>query len=170
MRQRSFKKTKEIQCMKHFGITTIILFFLSTSLASAQNEASPKNQGEAFFNLGNSHLKNKEYNLAIHYFEQASEAGIAKAKLMLGNIYAYGWGGLVEYKISSSWYRAFLSAAAAGDTAVAQVHFNLGYMYIHGGNGLLKDAQEGLKWLTLGASEGNIDARELLEKTGIGEK
>jgi TPR repeat protein len=150
------------------------VFFISLFVAAclsataAQPGGGVKSEGESLFDAGNTHLRNKEYSQAVYCLEKSAKMDFAKAKLMLGNIYAYGWTGLVQYKISSSWYLGYLSANPA-DSAVPSVHFNLGYMYLHGGFGLIKDEQEGLKWLKLSAAEGYGEAKDLLNKMGLGE-
>jgi TPR repeat protein len=153
--------------MKRSGF--FVPFLISLGIALAQPAFGQKDEGESLFDAGSAHLRNKEYSQAIYCLEQSSKKDFAKARLMLGNIYAYGWTGLVQYKISSSWYLGYLSANPR-DTAVASVHFNLGYMYLHGGFGLIKDEQEGLKWLKLSAGEGYGEAKELLNRMGLGEE
>jgi TPR repeat protein len=154
--------------MKRAGIYVTLPILAGICLAVASPVDGQKSEGESLFEQGNAHLRNKEYSQAIYCLERSAKKDFAKAKLMLGNIYAYGWTGLVQYRNSSSWYLAYLSADP-GDSTVAAVHFNLGYMYLHGGNGLIKDEREGLKWLKLSAGEGYGDAKDLLNKMGLGD-
>jgi TPR repeat protein len=151
------------------AIPVIIFFLLWAGFAADQSPAPKKDDGAVLFEKAEEYLNKKEFNLAIHCFEESSRKGFAKARFLLGNIYAYGWGGLIDYKLSSSWYRSYLSMAPQ-DTTLGRTHFNLGFMYLHGGNGLIKDEQEGLRWLKMAASEENSDAIELLNKLGIAEE
>ena len=89
----------------------------------------------------------KNFIMAISYFQKAAEQGLAEAQCDLGTCYIYGNGVTENYEIAVFWYR---KAAEQGD---ARAQCNLGLCYSKG-YGVPQDDNLAVNWYRKAAEQG----------------
>jgi TPR repeat protein len=82
---------------------------------------------------------------------QKAEAGDAKAQLLLGHAYKYGYGTSKKETEAVKWYRA------AADQGNADAEYCLGNAYLYG-HGIGQDDKEAMKWFQHAAEQGQVNA------------
>lgn len=95
---------------------------------------------------------------AARQWRRAAELGDGEAARNLGHLYRLGRGVPADGQMAAAMYR---QAVAAG---VVSAEYNLGMLYLKGGEGLAPDRDEGLKYLGQAAEKGYGPAKEELRK------
>lgn len=137
--------------MKHPIIMRILfssLFLLFTFNSYALNLES-LSKGQAAFNSG-------DYQTAIKLWQDVALQGDANAQVLVGLAYANGWGVGKNMQTAAMWYHM----AAEGNNPSGQ--FLLGLYYISTADNAL--LQAGVMWLKRAASNGDVTAKQFIEK------
>ena len=125
---------------------------------------------ESLYETGTTFFNNKEYKKAMKYYRKAAENNSSDAKFMLGQMYYYGKGVVIDYQKAGKWY----SLSAMDGNPGAQ--FMMGEMY-YKGKGIMQDYKQAAKWYSMSAYQGNKNAKDMLSlmqdknllgKSGIG--
>ena len=103
---------------------------------------------DEWFNLGKQNYDDKNYELALHYFQMAADEGHDNAIYYLGECYYYGYGVKEDYKEAVRYYRM------AMDLGNSKAISDLGYCY-QNGYGVEKDEKEALRLFQMSADQGN---------------
>ena len=110
---------------------------LAGSLAAAAPAAAP----------GLTEFRQGRFAEALHDWQQAADAGDARAALYVGVLYDSGLGVPQDARQAMAWYRR---AAAAGSAPGA---FNVGVLY-DAGQGVPQDASQAATWYARAAAQG----------------
>ncbi len=102
--------------------------------------------------LGLYYLHNRNFPLALKWFQESAQENNAGSLLHLGNMYYFGWGVQQNYQKAFDFY---LKAASYGN-ALAQSQ--LGYMLING-HGVPQDVNEGIIFYRRAAEQGHPAAQ-----------
>ena len=131
-----------------FNLVFFILMLILSQISWANfNDLSPDPPKEDEKQCLKAH-KNRQYDLAFTWCENAAEDGSVASQNKLADIYFFGQGAPKNYQLAKHWY---LKAAQAG---YAQSENNLGFMY-HEGIGGDKNYLEAAKWYKKAANQGN---------------
>jgi len=116
--------------------------------------------------LGARALSAEHGNDAIHYLKPLAELGDSKAQFIMGNIYAYGWGGVKKVDDEAVYWfrRAAVDLKDESDPA-APAELAVAKSYAGGTGGVKADKAASIKWLRLSAAGGNKEAAALLAKS-----
>jgi uncharacterized protein len=102
---------------------------------------------------------------AVDHFRPLAEFGDSKAQFLMGNIYAYGWGGVKKNDDEAIYWfrRAAVDVKDEADPA-APAELAIAKSYADGTGGVKQDKAESIKWLRLSAAGWNKEAVTLLSK------
>ena len=106
-----------------------------------------KGHPEAQFWLGNEYLGDRNFALALKWFQEAAKQGNSKAQGSLGYMYGNGLGVPQDYQ------KAFDLLVQSATQAYAVAQNNLGYMYQEG-RGVEQDYKKALYWYQKAADQG----------------
>jgi TPR repeat protein len=126
------------------GRAIIALCSVLTGLGHAQ-DASVSSRGDSALGRG-------EYIEAVKWYSLAADQGDDRAQLMLGFIYANGWGIPENDAEAVRWFRL------AGEQGDVEAQYQLGVCYASG-IGVPKDETEARKWYSLAAWQGDRQAQ-----------
>jgi TPR repeat protein len=98
----------------------------------------------------------RDYARAAQLLERAADRGNARAQNTLGVMHENGFGVEQDLARAAALYE---QSAEQGDP---KAQSNLGRIHTSGGAGVDVDAIKACKWLTLGAEQGEVTARNLL--------
>jgi TPR repeat protein len=104
------------------------------------------------FQVGKKHDKNKDYDLALKWYQLAANQGDSDAQYNLGVLYDEGNGTAQDYKTALKWYQL------AADQGHSYAQYNLGVLYDEG-NVTAQDYRTALEWYQLSANQGDSDAQ-----------
>jgi TPR repeat protein len=121
------------------------------------NAAADQNVIPALLDLGRFSLhppegEKRDADKAIGYYTRAGDLGSPMAQAILGNIYANGVHGNVDYEKSVEWYRK------AAEKGQPDGQFGLGVRYALG-QGVPEDPQEAMQLFTAAAAQGQPNAQ-----------
>ena len=122
--------------------TPVVVPVASTSSSTA---AQKFNLGVEYYNQGN-HL------MAVKYYTEAAEMGLAEAQNNLGFCYGKGEGVPQSYAEAVKWYRK------AAEQGHGRAQYNLGVCY-RNGKGVPQSNAEAVKWYRKAAEQGFADAQ-----------
>ena len=145
-------------------------------------ENAKEGDAKAQYKLGLMYEKGKgitqNYTEAFKWYTKSAEQEYVKGQYKLGFMYEYGYGipsdekktygvaagivfnifgNLLHYKNAIDWYE---KAAKQGDD---KAQYKLGFMY-EKGKGVEEDIIQAVKWYTIAAKSGNIDAKKALKR------
>lgn len=131
-----------------------LLIRLSKDSLNYATEIARSDEFEAkpFFEAGERHFKNCDYDGAVRWFLSAAHLGHLKAQLRLGGIFLEGHGDRLDYNAALRW---FLRASDQGDS-LAQ--YKIGWMH-EAGLGVPVDQRKAVYWYRTAAEAGNPDAQ-----------
>ena len=165
------------------------------SLPSAMAQSAEEQMHE--YVEGRKAVNNKDYAKAFEWFTKAADKGNTAAMIYWGNIYTYGWCGVVEdrakarewyfkaldkgnvkalYKIGTTYAGEknyikarewFIKAADKGDVDGMMA---LGEIYKEGRDGIEKDIYKAREWYLKAADKGDVNAMRSLGQTYYKEK
>lgn len=116
--------------------------------------------------LGARALNNDDGVTAVERFRLLAKLGDSKAQYLLGNIYAYGWGGVQKNDNEAIyWFRRAASSATDESDPAAPAELEVAKSYAHGDDGVKVDNAESTKWLRFAAAGGSKEAAVLLAKS-----
>lgn len=98
------------------------------------------------------------YGEAATHWGRAAEFGDVEAARNLGHLYRQGLGVEQDAALALAWYQV------AADAGLSSAQYNLGMLYLNGGNNVAKDRLAGLLWLNRAAAGGIEPARKELER------
>ena len=107
-----------------------------------------KGHHEAQFWLGNHYVGQRDFSLALKYFQDAAKQGNSKAQQGLGFLYEQGFGVPQDYQKA---FDLYVQSAGQGFSGAQN---NLGYMYQEG-KGVPQDYAKAVYWYQKAAEQGN---------------
>lgn len=112
-------------------------------------------------------LKTNNGAIALEKLKPLAQLGDKKAQMLVGYIFAYGWGGVTKNDMDAiSWFRRCRSVlghvAEDGIDPAATFELSVAKAYAEGKEGVEVDPVESEKWLELAAKGGNREAAEIL--------
>jgi len=110
------------------------------------------------FYAGLAAFNQAHYQEAATYWTKAAEFGDGEAARNLGHLYRQGLGVEPDAAIAVGWYQV------AADAGIPSAQYNLGMVYLHGGNNVAKDRLAALYWLSKAAAAGIEPARKELDR------
>ena len=96
--------------------------------------------------------RQRNWALALHWYQLAAEQGVAGAQTNLGVLHQLGRGALQSYSVAAEWYKK------ASDQGEAVAQSNLAQLYFHG-LGVPQDYVEASVWYFKAASQGFAKAQ-----------
>lgn len=142
------------------GMTTLAMAYLAGEggaryRAKARDwldKAAGRGWTDAMYRLATFYRDTADYELALHWYREAAEAGIVEARVDAGLIYEEGHEGVPQ---DFSGARCLYESAAAAGSARGM--FAMGRLY-QLGLGVSQDYDTALKWYRKAAAEGSADA------------
>jgi TPR repeat protein len=99
-----------------------------------------------------SYFKQKDYEQALYYYQQAAEQGVSQAQYQLASMYKEGLGVKQENRQAAQWYKL------AAEQGHKQAQASLGYMYSKG-LGLEQSDAQALSWYLKAAKQSVMTAQ-----------
>jgi len=123
------------------------------------------------YQMNEATLKFKENNgiVAIEQLKPLAYLGDKTAKFLLGNAYAFGWGGVQKSDANAIyWFRRLGSfgpvVVEEGVDPAAPYALGIAKIYASGAQGVQANSAESLKWLKLAAEGGSKEAAVMLDQ------
>ncbi|BCM18782.1 SEL1-like repeat protein [Mesorhizobium sp. J8] len=115
-------------------------------------------------------LKREDGTAALESLKPLAQLGDRTAQMLVGSIYAYGWGGVRKNDTDAIyWFRRLGSAgplvAEEGADPAAPYQLMVAKAYAAGADGVRADAGESSKWLKLAAEAGSKEAAVSLSQS-----
>ncbi|PBB96070.1 SEL1-like repeat protein [Mesorhizobium sp. WSM3862] len=121
-------------------------------------------------NSGVQALKREDGTAALASLKPLAQLGDGTAQMLVGSIYAYGWGGVHKSDADATyWFRRLGSwgplVVEEGADPAAPYQLMVAKAYGAGTDGVRADASESLKWLKLAAEGGSKEAAAALSQS-----
>lgn len=112
-------------------------------------------------------LKNENGVSALKRLKPLAQLGDKTAQMLIGSIYAYGWGGVSKNDDNAIyWFRRCgpfgNQVVEKGGDPAAPHALSVAKAYANGENGLKADHAESVKWLKFAAKGGSKEASKML--------
>lgn len=114
-------------------------------------------------------LKREDGTAALANLKPLAQLGDRSAQMLVGSIYAYGWGGIPKSDADAIyWFHRLGSrgplVAEEGADPAAPYQLMVAKAYASGADGVRTDPAESLKWLKLAAEAGSKEASGALSQ------
>jgi uncharacterized protein len=141
---------------RHYALLSLVLCVIVMGLLWLRNYQ---------LDLGARALKEDKGLIAEEHLRPLARLGDTTAQYLLGNIYAYGWGGVKKNDAEAIYWfkRAAMFVEDETDPA-APAELAIAKSYAEGTDGVKVDKIESIKWLRLAAMGGSKEAASLLAK------
>lgn len=147
-----------LSCMNDFVLNNPTDYF--KYLKKAADLEYPDALHDMGINYLDGNIVEKDFNIALGYFQQAANKGCLKAWETMGTIYYMRQYGHVDYSKAASYWKQGVEAGSV------ECQYNYGYL-LKKGKGVKKNKEESIKWFKIAAQNGSENAKEELRKMKV---
>lgn len=137
------------------GKKSIMLLAIVSVISLLSIKAGDSDSAKSLLAKADSLYSCQKIDVAVEFYKQAAEQGLADAQFKLGYAYYNGEGTTLDFVKAAEWFKL---AAAQNHT---KAMFNLAYCYMYG-NGVTQDTDKAIELLTTLAESNYSQAQEAL--------